>query len=101
MVFLLIIIPQLTDYSLTDCFTLIEWSIVYNLISALNLYTTILDRNKLALIYDNLYNKYRDEYLDENLSKVTHRVLKSMDKQGALTYVAKKAKPRKVRPRTL
>ena len=91
----------MTDYSLTDCFTFIEWSIVYNLISALNLYTTILDRNKLALIYDNLYNKYRDEYLDENLSKVTHRVLKSMEKQGALTYVVKKAKPRKVRPRTL
>ena len=66
----------MTDYSLTDCFTLIEWSIVYNLISALNLYATILDRNKLALIYDNLYNKFRDEYLDENLSKVTHRVLK-------------------------
>ena len=91
----------MTDYSLTDCFTLIEWSIIYNLISALNLYTTILDRNKLALIYDNLYNKYRGEYVDENLSKVTHRVLKSMDKQGALTYVAKRAKPKKVRPRTL
>ena len=101
MVFLLIIIPQLTEYSLTDCFTLIEWSIISNLISALNLYITILDRNKLALIYDNLYNKYRDEYVDENLSKVTNRVLKIMDKQGALTYVAKKAKPRKVRPRTL
>ena len=59
------------------------------------------DRKKLALAYNNLYNKYRNKYLEESISNVVHMVLKSMDKQGALTYVAKKAKPRKVRPRTL
>lgn len=52
------------------------------------------DRKKLAIAYNSLYNKYKDEYLDESISKVVHRVLKSMDKQGVLTYVARKVKPR-------
>ena len=52
------------------------------------------DRKKLAIAYNNLYNKYKDEYLDESASKVVHRVLKIMDKQRVLTYAERKVKPR-------
>lgn len=52
------------------------------------------DRKKLAIAYNNLYNKYKDEYLDGSASKVVHRVLKIMDKQRVLTYAERKVKPR-------
>lgn len=52
------------------------------------------DRKKLAIAYNNLYNKYKDEYLDGSASKVVHRVLKIMDKQRVLTYEERKVKPR-------
>lgn len=52
------------------------------------------DREKLALIYDNLYNKYSSKYIDDRPSKICQTVLEIMHKRGVLTYVARKAESR-------